>query len=162
MCNHYILATGCPQALGSLRFHLPKPATPALQRLKILLSLNGLWAHHPLAAPMQLQERVWKSFPTAQISMSNPYKSSSCCRGQLQAQLLGRTGINASCWEGGSACEQPRGELLQGSVGPAGFDSSAREAAAWKLRAGTIHTNITHGHAAPRIKATGESSSSLW
>lgn len=92
---------------------------------------------HPLAAPTQLQERVWKSFPTAYISLSNLYKSSSCCRGQLQAQLLGGTEINASCWEGGSACEDPRGELLQGSVGPAAIGQLDLTAQQWSWQPGS-------------------------
>lgn len=157
MCTHCILPTACPQALGSLRFI---STNLQLQHFKDLKPCCH-WCACEHTSLLLLQERVWESFPRAQISLSNPYKSSSCCRGQLQAQLLGGIEINASCWEGGSACEQPRGELLQGSVGPAGFDSSAREAAAWKLRAGTIQISITHSHAAPWIKAAGESNSSL-
>lgn len=136
MYNHCILSTACPQTLGSLRLHLPKLP---LQHFKYLKSCYywTAWGAHPLAAPMQLQERVQKSFLTTYISLPNSYKSSSGCRGQLQAQLLGGIEINASCWEGGNACEHPRGELLQGSVGPAAVGQLYLTVQQWSWQPGS-------------------------
>lgn len=116
MCNHYIPSTACPQALGSLRhFIFPNLQFQHFKDLKPCWHWTACRVQPPAAPRKGVEKLPYSTY----ISLSNPYKSSSCCRGQLQAQLLGGTEINASCWEGSSACEHPRGERLQGSVGPA-------------------------------------------
>lgn len=157
MCHHYILSTARPQALGSLR-HFISP-NQHFKDLKSCCHWAACGARLPTAPRKGVEKLPYSTYIPVQpiqilFSLQGTTASSAAWRNWDKCKLLG-----------GRQClwAPQRGTLARLSrtccCGTTGSDSSAAELAAWKLRAGTAHTNTAHWRPSPWNKAAAEGSS---